>query len=193
MRLANTVLIYKKGDKNDINNYRPISLVNVDAKIFSLILCNRLHGRIKKVVMPEQQGFIGGKNIVDPILNLDTTIKKMDKTNRVLLVDYEKAFDKVTHEAVIEAFRLAFTGSDAWKMIESWIKGNKSRLCVNGKLSGEVPLMQTPPETVSCFCFVLDKSSAFRNMTRNGVRFETVICFSHPYTTFKHPILVSMF
>jgi hypothetical protein len=51
-------LILKKGDKQDIKNYRPISLTNCDYKIIAFLLANRLQRVIGKLVNHDQTGYI---------------------------------------------------------------------------------------------------------------------------------------
>ena len=67
-------------DKEDLNNWRPITLTNTDYKILAKILAERLSGVIPKLVSEDQVGSIRGRNIIraiDDIINyLNRTIKK---------------------------------------------------------------------------------------------------------------------
>ena len=64
---AIVILLHKKGDKEDLKNYRPISLLSVIYKIFTKILTNRLEAMIDFMQPREQAGFRSGFNTLDHI------------------------------------------------------------------------------------------------------------------------------
>ena len=56
-------LIFKKNDRSDIKNYRPISLANIDYKILAFVLANRLENVLSKLISHDQTGYVKGRFI----------------------------------------------------------------------------------------------------------------------------------
>ena len=99
------VPIHKRGDRNDPNNYRGIMLISVFAKLFSLILRNRLNTWCEdnEVQNEFQFGFRVGRSTSDGIFILHSLVQHVLKDNGKLycaFIDYEKAFDTIIHEAL---------------------------------------------------------------------------------------------
>ena len=91
-------LLYKKDDPFNIKNYRPITLTNSVYKILSRILCNRLKSVLDNIVGPTQT-CIPGRYIGSNIRTLLDVIDHSKVTKSplgILLLDQEKAFDKVS-------------------------------------------------------------------------------------------------
>lgn len=60
-RLSVILLIYKKGEKDSLKNYRPISLTNTDYKIIALIFAKRLQTILTKLISEQQTAYIKGR------------------------------------------------------------------------------------------------------------------------------------
>lgn len=103
-------LIPKKNlDRQLLSNWRPITLLNCDFKIFSKALARRVQSCIKEVVSSQQTGFIRGRSISE---NLTTTrtiidyVEAKDQTGILLTADYAKAFDSFRWALTFKALQM---------------------------------------------------------------------------------------
>ena len=99
MNVALIRLLYKnRGDRSDLKNWRPISLLNVDYKIISKVLTKRLRKLMPSLINEEQTCGVQGRNIQDNLMVLRDITDYVNINNKkaaILSIDQEKAFDRI--------------------------------------------------------------------------------------------------
>ena len=93
--------IYKKKDRTEISNYRPITLLNTDYKILTKALAIQLMDHIPTLIHKDQAGFIPKRSIYDHIRLAKAIITYADITEKdgaIIALNQEKAYDKIRHD-----------------------------------------------------------------------------------------------
>lgn len=116
-------------------SYRPISLLCVDFKILTSIIANRIQSCIRKLVKPDQTGFIiqrQGTDNVRRALNLQSLAQKRDTPSMLLSLDAEKAFDRVDWAFLQHTLRQMGFNDIFLRWVQTFYKCPRSRVRVNG-------------------------------------------------------------
>ena len=106
MKIGIITLIYKnKGLNTDLKNWRPISLLNIDYKILTKILTNRLKNDANLLINSLQSCGPRSRSIINNALNLKTLIDYIENENQngaIISIDQEKAFDRIEHNYLLK-------------------------------------------------------------------------------------------
>ena len=122
-------------DNRYLDNWRPISLINVDVKICSKALSNRLIYILPKLIDQEQFAFVKGRNIEEPIRLIDDIMhytKSKNLEHIVFAADFEKAFDSVNRCFIIEVLKTFGFGINFVNWIRLLFSENKACVLNNG-------------------------------------------------------------
>ena len=110
MKTSNTRVIFKKGDRKNLKNWRPISLLNVNYKICSKVLSLRLSKVLEFIVDPDQTCSVPGRKITSNLHILRDVLDYIDRTNEtgiLISLDQEKAFDHVNRTFLLNLLSLS--------------------------------------------------------------------------------------
>ncbi|XP_073815639.1 uncharacterized protein [Musca autumnalis] len=103
------ITIPKKGDLKECKNWRGITLLNSIAKLMASLLLNRIRPAVESILRCEQAGFRTGRSCADHINTLRIIIEQSKEYNAhlyLLFVDFERAFDTISRDALWEILSL---------------------------------------------------------------------------------------
>ncbi|CAI5465194.1 unnamed protein product [Closterium sp. Yama58-4] len=172
-----TILLHKKGDKEQLNNYRPITLLNFTYKVLARVVADRMKSVLHMVISPEQYGFIPGRRLSDAVALVADIIegaKNRKEDWYLLLVDFQKAFDSVSREFLFSVLeKMGFP-----ERLVGWIKGlhkgTTTKLLINGWLGDGVDVVSGVRQgsPLAPYLFLCAVESLAQEVERRGLGLE---------------------
>ena len=147
-------------DKKLLSNWRPISLLNHIYKILSGALAERIKPMLPNIIHNDQKGFVRGRFMGECIRNTYDVIEYAKNNNKVgllLLIDFEKAFDSISHSFIIKSLRFFGFGFSFIKWINLLLNDTSS--CINhcGNVTDRFSVGRSCPQgdPISPYLFIL--------------------------------------
>ena len=122
-------------DLRFLKNWRPISILNTDYKILAKALASRLQEVLPNLINKDQVGYIKGRNIGENIRMIDDIMKYTELKHLpgyIILIDFEKAFDSVSWEFLLNSLSSLNFGENFIKWIKIMYKSIESCVTNNG-------------------------------------------------------------
>ena len=143
--------IFKKGDKFNANNYRPISLTSIIIKLMESIIYDQLIKFLNEhqLIPIEQHGFLPGKSIQSNLLCcLSDWTKENDGGNSldVLYLDFSKAFDRVPKRRLLHKIKHLGISGKLYNWIDAYLTDRTFRVKVENSLSKPVKVLSGVPQ-----------------------------------------------
>ena len=173
LKLAIVKPLFKKGSKENIENYRPVSILSVFSKILEKIMYTRLIGFVKKfhLISDEQHGFREGRSTTTAIANfLKFTYDTIDKKEigMGLFIDLSKAFDLVDHDILLQKLSTMGIRGVALSWFKSYLSNREQIVKIES----------------------FDKRTRIASMNHSGRKF---VRFGVPQGSILGPILFSLY
>ena len=148
-----TLIEKKDKDKRFIKDWRPISLINVDIKVASKALANRLKAVIHHLILVDQTAYVKGRFIDESVRVINDLTKHIDKEDEegiLFSTDIEKAYDSVDHNFLFATLKIYGFGTEFVNFIKTILFDAQSCVVNNGHMTD---------------CFKLERG------TRQGTRY----------------------
>ena len=141
--------IPKKGNLQEITNYRPISLLCTVSKVLERLIYNKVINFIRPKLSKHQFGFLKNRSCLSQLLTSFTYIfDEVDKGTPVDVVylDLKKAFDSVPHdELLFKMWRLGITGP-LWYWFKAYLTNRQHYVSIDGISSNLLPVLSGVPQ-----------------------------------------------
>ena len=136
---GNVIPIHKKNSKQDIKNYRPISLLPICGKVLENIIFDDLYNHIfsNNLITDRQSGFRKNDYTIKQLISITHDIQSAFDYNppkdvRAIFLDISKAFDKVWHKGLLYKLKRNGIQGKMLEILESFLTNRQQRVTING-------------------------------------------------------------
>lgn len=141
-KAAHVTPIFKSGDRSDIINYRPISLLSSLGKLFESLVHKYIYFHLKNIFDPQQHGFLPGRSTTSNLLGYTNDIIKaieQKKEVHAIYTDFSKAFDLVDHNLLVIKLGHAGICGSLLRWCDSYLRNRSQLVLVRGfKSRGQI-------------------------------------------------------
>ena len=151
LKKANVTPIFKKGNKSDPNNYRPISVLPIISSIFETHISNCVTKFMDthNLIYHNQSGFRKNHSCQTALTKLvDHWLAQMNENNTVgvVLLHLTKAFDLVSHKILLQKLRSYKFDNQSLAWFNSYLSDRTQQVHISGKLSTERDIKAGVPQ-----------------------------------------------
>ena len=148
---AKVVPLFKGGERENVSNYRPVSLLSLPGKLLEKIVHSRITAFLEErgFLSKNQGGFRKGYSTISTVADLTDDLLERTNTGLTTLasfIDLSKAFDTVNREILINKLQLAGIRGNPLKWCASYLTDRRQRTVVNGSSSGYLPVRCGVPQ-----------------------------------------------
>ena len=137
LKLAKVTPVFKKGSRQDKDNYRPISVLSIFSKIFEKAMFKRLYGYLEScnILYSLQFGFRQKCLTNHALIQITETIRNSIDNNEFgcgIFIDLKKAFDTVSHSILLSKLNHYGVRGKAYDWFHSYLSNREQFVCING-------------------------------------------------------------
>ena len=143
--------IYKKGDKSQAGNYRPVSLTSVICKVMETFIKNALNEHLvnNNILSNHQFGFVSGRStITQLIVTLNEWLFSLDNDTPIdaAYMDFRKAFDSVPHQRLLNKLKGYNVSGPILNWISSFLSERYQYVKINNSCSNKLKVTSGVPQ-----------------------------------------------
>ena len=153
MKIARVIPIYKNGNPNQFNNYRPISILPAISKLMEKAICNRLFTYLNQndILFEQQYGFRKGHTTIHPIIHLlnavaDANDKSNPEFTLSIFIDLSKAFDTINHNILLQKLHHYGIRGVAHNWFNSYLSDRQQYVEIDSCTSNLLPITHGVPQ-----------------------------------------------
>ena len=190
---ANIAPIHKRGDKQTVLNYRPVSLLPICGKIFERLLYTEMLNFFLQndLISPKQSGFRPGDSCINQQLSINHEILSSFDIGlevRGLFLDISKAFDKVWHAGLIYKLRQNGICGDLINILNDFLTNRKQRVVLNGQCSSWVDIRAGVPKgsilgPLLFLIYVIDLPNGLKSECKLFADYTSLFSVTHDLNT----------
>ena len=131
------ITLLKKGNLQQCQSFRTISLISHSSKVMLKIILNKLKPQAEKIIAEEQAGFRAGRSTTEQIFNLRILCKKYLQHQQDLyhvFIDFKKTFDRVWHTALWATMKKYNISTNLIQVIKNLYDKATSAVLFNGSI-----------------------------------------------------------
>ena len=137
--------IHKKGDRDKVNNYRPVYLLSIVSKIMERCIYNHIYSFVSKNISVFFSGRSCNTQLLDVYHKIGEFLDKGFETD-VIYLDCSKAFDSVPHSLLIHKLKTFGLNGDFLSWLKSYLTGRKQQVVTEGAKSSWLSVTSGVPQ-----------------------------------------------